>query len=160
MNTLRLVTRKFAGGWVVALCCFAFSGCLHEVPITPDPTRKVDDRFLGDWISQDGKDKMKVRRWDDSIYVGSYNGDLFRAYHSDVAKTPFVSVQDIDSSERKYAYVTWKLSEDGKRLSLRVVSTKVIPEETKDSASVQKLLKKNLQNSELLANEVQFSKER
>jgi hypothetical protein len=56
--------------------------------------------------------------------------------------------------------VTWKLSEDGKRLGLRYVSTQVIPKETKDSTSVQKLLKKNLKNPELLADEVQFTKER
>ncbi len=47
---------------------------------------------------------MKVVRLDDSNYIVSYNGDLFRAYHSDVAKTPFVSVQILDSAKAKYAY--------------------------------------------------------
>jgi hypothetical protein len=103
---------------------------------------------------------MKVRRLDDFIYIVSYNGDLFRAFHSEVAKTSFVSVQDIDSPDRKYSYVSWKLSEDGKRLGLRVVSDKVIPKDTKDSASVQKLLEKNLQNPELLEDEGQFTKEK
>jgi hypothetical protein len=116
------MTRKFTLGIVAALCIFALSGCEYEVPITSNPTRKVDERLLGDWTSKDGKDKMKVRRLDDSIYIVSYNGDLFRAYHSDVAKTSFVSVQDIDSADRKYAYLTWKLSDDGKRLGLRVVN--------------------------------------
>ena len=154
------MTQKFTLGMVAALCIFALSGCEYEVPITSNPTRKVDERLLGDWTSQDGKDKMKVRRLDDSIYIVSYNGDLFRAYHSDVAKTSFVSVQDIDSADRKYAYLTWKLSDDGKRLGLRVVSTKLIPNEIKDSAGIQKLLEKNLQNSELLEDEAQFTKEK
>ena len=154
------MTQKFTLGIVAALCIFALSGCEYEVPITSNPTRKVDERLLGDWTSKDGKDKMKVRRLDDSIYIVSYNGDLFRAYHSDVAKTPFVSVQDIDSADRKYAYLTWKLSDDGKRLGLRVVSTKLIPNEIKDSAGIQKLLEKNLQNSELLEDEAQFTKEK
>lgn len=155
---MKLIARKLTLGIVAAVCCFAFSGCEYEVPITASPTRKVDEKLLGDWVSKDGKDKIKVRRLDDSIYIVSYNGDLFRAYHSDVAKTSFVSVQDIDSTERKYAYLTWKLSEDGKLLGLRVVSNKVIPKESKDSASVQKLLEKNLQNAELLENETQFTK--
>jgi len=52
-----------------------------------------------------------------------------RAYHSDIAETPFASVQDLNSNDRKYAYVVWKLSDDGKNLSLRNVSNKVIPKE-------------------------------
>jgi len=68
-----------------------------------------------------------------------------RAYHSDIAETPFASVQDLNSNDRKYAYVVWKLSDDGKNLSLRNVSNKVIPKETKDSAAVIALLNKNAQ---------------
>jgi hypothetical protein len=68
-----------------------------------------------------------------------------RAYHSDIAETPFASVQDLNSNDRKYAYVVWKLSDDGKNLSLRNVSNKVIPKETKDSAAVIALLNKNVQ---------------
>jgi len=68
-----------------------------------------------------------------------------RAYHSDIAETPFASVQDLNSNDRKYAYVVWKLSDDRKNLSLRNVSNKVIPKETKDSAAVIALLNKNAQ---------------
>ena len=120
----------------------------------------MQERLLGDWVSLDGKENMKVRRLDNSIYVVYYNGDLFRAYHSDVAETPFVSVQDLNSSDRKYAYVIWKLSDDGKNLSLRNVSDKVIPKETKDSAAVAALLKKNARNPELFGEEIQFNKEK
>jgi hypothetical protein len=153
------MTQEFSLGIVAAFCLFALSGCEYEVPITSNPTRKVEEKLLGDWASKDGKDKMKVRRLDDSIYIVAYNGDLFRAYHSDVAKTPFVSVQDIDSADRKYAYLTWKLSDDGKRLGLRVVNAEVIPKEIKDSAAMQKLLEKNLQNPKLLEDEAQFTRE-
>ena len=120
----------------------------------------MDERLLGDWTSLDGKEKMKVRRLDDTIYIIYYDGDLFRAYHSDVAETPFVSVQDINSTDRKYAYVVWKLSDDDKALSLRSVNSKVIPKENKDSASIVGLLKNNLQNPELLGETIQFSKEK
>jgi hypothetical protein len=102
----------------------------------------VQERLLGDWTSADGKEKLKLRRLDDGIYIVYCDGDLFRAYHSDVADTPFASVQDINSNDRKYAFVVWKLSDDGKHLSLRNVSDKVIPKETKDSAAIVALLKK------------------
>jgi hypothetical protein len=103
---------------------------------------------------------MRVRRLDESTYVLYYDGDLFRAYHSDVAEMPFASVQDLNSNDRKYAYVIWKLSDDGKRLTLRNVNNKVIPKETRDSAAVTALLTKNARNSELFGEEIEFRKEK
>ena len=116
--------------------------------------------MLGDWRSSDGKEELKLRKLDDSTYVVYYDGDLFRAYHSDVAETPFATVQDLNSSDRKYAYVVWKVSDDGKYLRLRNVSDKVIPKETKDSAAVVALLTKNLRNPELFGEEIEFRKEK
>ncbi len=100
-----------------------------------------------------------MRRLDDSTYVVYYDGDLFRAYHSNVAETPFTTVQDLNSSDRKYAYIIWKLSDDGKNLRLRSVNDKVVPKETKDSAAVAALLTKNARNPELFGEEVAFKKE-
>ena len=102
---------------------------------------------------------MKVRTLDDSTYVVYYDGDLFRAYHSDVAETPFATVQDLNSSDRKYAYVIWKLSDDGKNLRLRSVNDKVVPKETKDSASEDAILTKNARTPEQFAEEIEISKE-
>ncbi len=129
MNLSSLTCRRLGFGVAICLSILAFAACEYEVPITPSPTRGVQERLLGDWVSLDGKEQMKVRRFDDNIYIVYYDGDLFRAYHSDVAETPFVSVQDINSSNRKYAYVVWKLLDDGKRLSLRNVKRTVIPKE-------------------------------
>jgi hypothetical protein len=159
VNSSSLICRRVVYGVVVCLCILAFSACEYEVPITSSPTRKVEERLLGDWSSLDGKEKMKVRRLDDSIYIVYFDGDLFRAYHSDVADTPFVSVQDINSSDRKYAYVVWKLFDDGKHLTLRNVKSTVIPKEQKDSARVAELLKENARNPELFGEEIEFNKE-
>jgi hypothetical protein len=56
--------------------------------------------------------------------------------------------------------VTWKLSDSGERLTLRSVSDKVIPKETKDSAAVAALLIKNARNPELFGEEIEFRKEK
>jgi hypothetical protein len=120
----------------------------------------VQEQLLGNWVSLDGKEDMKVRPLDDNTYVVYYDGDLFRAYHSDVAETPFASVQDLNSSDRKYAYVVWKLSDDGKNLKLRSVIDKVVPNETKDSATVVALLTKNVRNLEVFGEEIEFRKEK
>jgi hypothetical protein len=147
-------------GIVGYLCVLAFTSCEYEVPITPSPTRKVQEQLLGNWVSLDGKENMRVRRLDDSTYVVYYDGDLFRAYHSDIADTPFASVQDLNSNDRKYAYVTWKLSDGGERLALRSVNNKIIPTETKDSVSVAALLTKNARNPELFGEGIEFRKEK
>jgi len=144
----------------MGVCFVACTACQYDVPITSGPTRKVQERLLGDWTSADGKEKLKLRSLDDTVYIVYYDGDLFRAYHSDVAETPFASVQDLNSTDRKYAYAVWKLSDDGKYLSLRNVSDKVISKETKDSAAIVALLKKNAGNPELFGEEIEFRKEK
>jgi len=155
------LTRRSLGFWVaICLCVLVFSACNYEVPITSSPTRKVQEQLLGNWVSLDGKENMRMRRLDDSTYVVYYDGDLFRAYHSDVAETPFATVQDLNSSDRKYAYVIWKLSDDGKNLRLRNVNDKVVPKETRDSATVVALLTKNARNPELFGEEIEFKKEK
>jgi hypothetical protein len=157
VTSSNLIFRRLILGVVVCLCIGA---CEYEVPITSSPTRKVQEQLLGNWISLDGKENMRVRRLDDSTYVVYYDGDLFRAYHSDVAETPFASVQDLNSNDRKYAYVLWKLSDGDKRLSLRNVNRKIIPKETKDSATVTALLTKNVRKPELFGEEIEFRKEK
>jgi hypothetical protein len=144
---------------VIGVCFLACTACQYEIPITLSPTRKVQEQLLGDWRSSDGKEELKLRRLDDSIYIVYYDGDLFRAYHSDVAETPFATIQDLNSSDGKYAYVVWKLSDDGKDLSLRNVSDKVISKEIKDSGTVAALLTKNASNPELFGEEIEFKKQ-
>jgi len=154
LNWLRVV------GVAIGLCSLAFAACQYEVPITSAPTRKVQEQLLGNWRSSDGKEELKLRSLDDNIYIVYYDGDLFRAYHSDVAGTPFATVQDLNANDRKYAYVVWKLSDDGKHLSLRNVSDKVISKETKDSGTVVALLTKNASKPELFGEEIEFRKEK
>jgi len=120
----------------------------------------VQEPLLGDWTSADGKEKLKLRSLDGSIYIVYYDGDLLRAYHSDIAETPFATVQDLNSNDRKYAYVIWKLSDNGKNLRLRNVNDKVVPEGIRDSAGVVALLTKNARNPELFGEEIEFKKEK
>jgi hypothetical protein len=160
VTSSNVIYRRIIFGVVVCLCFLAFNACEYEVPITPSPTRKVQEQLLGNWVSLDGKENMRVRRLDDSTYVVYYDGDLFRAYHSDIAETPFASVQDLNSNDRKYAYLVWKLSDDGKHLNLRNVNPKVIPKESRDSATVAALLTKNTRNPELFGEAIEFTREK
>jgi hypothetical protein len=159
MNGIRLYGQPCALGTLAALFCLVFSSCVYEVPITAKPTRKVDERLLGNWTSKDGKNKMKVVRLDASHYIVSGNGELYLAYHSDVAKLPLFTAQILDSPTPKYSYWAWRLADDG-TLSGKIVSDKVIPDETKDSATVRKLLEANLQNPALFEEETHYTKDK
>jgi hypothetical protein len=50
------------------------------------------------------------------------------------------------------------LSDDGRNLRLRNVNDKVVPNETRDSASVVALVTKNTSNPELFCEQIEFKK--
>jgi hypothetical protein len=55
--------------------------------------------------------------------------------------------------------VVWKLSDDGKHLTLRSVNRNAIPQERKDSTAIAKFLEENAKNPDLFGEEIQFNKE-
>jgi hypothetical protein len=63
----------------------------------------VQEELLGDWRSSLGNEELKLRKLNNSIYIVYYDGDLFRAYHSDFSETSFGSVQHLSSRDRKFA---------------------------------------------------------
>ncbi len=143
----------------------ALTGCMYDAPLTATPTQKTHDDLLGEWLQPDEKDWMVVRRLDASTYAVAYGKDkphdrpdLYRAFHSDFAGKPFLSVQNLQpgSDEHKYTYLTWSLSADCTKLTLRSVNTKVIPEQSTNTAGMQKLVEQNLKNPELLNEEMVF----
>lgn len=150
---------------VVSIALLALVACEFDVPITAEPTRKVEATLLGDWTGnewndKDCKDQLKIRRYDDSSYIVSLNGELHRAWHSDVGEMPFVTVQNLDSPERKYSYYTWSLSDGGKQLTLRFVTEALIPKEAKDSVTVAKLLREHREDGRLLSKPVVFTRKK
>jgi len=158
MNRNNLLRRAFAG-WVAVLCIALYSGCIYEVPITLQPTRKTDDRLIGNWFCAKEKETMSVRKLDDSIYLIAYGKDLFRAWHSDLDGVAFMSVQDLNRKERKYTYFTYRLEDDG-GLTIRVVNPERVSEETKSVADVQALLRQHADEQDLFLDEVsRFTKE-
>jgi hypothetical protein len=160
LNKMKSIARTRSLSIVVAACWFVFSGCVYNIPITSKPIGKIDVRLLGHWTSKDGKDKLKVVKLDDYNYiVANTDGNLYRVWRSDVADTPFVSVLNLETDKPQYSYWTWKLSDDG-TLILRLVNDKVIPDDTKSSVEVRKLIKKNLQNPALFGDEMQMTKDK
>ncbi len=150
--------------WLVAVTCACLGGCNYDFPLTAKPTRPVDGRLIGNWVAANKDDPkeeiMSVRRLDDSTYVVVMDHDLYRAFHSDFAGTAFLSVQSLQpgTDDRKYVYFGWQLSADGEHLSLKGVSNKVVPEETKSRSDAQRLIKANLANPKLYGDEMLFTR--
>ena len=155
-----MTPRKILPWFAAVLGLLLLSACNYDAPLTAQPTHPIDPRLLGEWVTQDG-DKIEhllVRRLDDADYVLVSDGDVYRAFHSDFAGQPFVSVQNLQpgSDDRKYAYVTWRLSPDNGQLVLRCVSNKVIPEQATDTAGMQRLIKQKIADPALLGEELTY----
>jgi hypothetical protein len=150
--------------WFLAAGALLLAGCNYDVPLTAQPTRKIDASLLGEWVSFDKSEQkleyMTVRNLDDSTYIVAMDRDLYRVFHSDFADTAFVSVQDLNSDERKYVYYVWQISADGTQLSVKGVSTQVVPEKTKGQAALQQLIKANLANPKLYGDEIKFTRKK
>jgi hypothetical protein len=142
--------------------CLLLGACDFDVPATAGPTRPIDHRLVGDWVFQNTDEKkeeeMHVRQFDASTYVISVDRDIYRAFHSDVGKLALLSVQDLNSSDRKYIYYAWQVSADGNQLSLRRVTTTVISDQIKESAEIQRQLTVNASNQKLFSADLTFSR--
>ena len=155
---------KITATALVAAVGLLISGCDFDVPLTTKPTRPIDDHLIGDWVYVDVNaqkiEHMNVRKLDDFTYIVAYDGDLYRAFHSDFADTAFLSVQDLNPAPGKYLYMVYQLSADGAKLGLKFINTKVIPKATKDQAAIQELIKQNLNNPKLFGEESLFSRKK
>lgn len=133
--------------WLIVLLLLA--GCHYDLSLTASATQQTDDGLLGTWtLTEDGKPEvMEVRRYDDANYVIGSSGELYRAFHSDVAGLPMISVQNLNDDERKWVILTWKLSADGKTLTLRAIDTTVIPNGPREA--MVKAIEANRENPKL-----------
>ena len=137
------------------------AACNYDFPLSTKPSRPIESRLLGEWtaMNDDGKpEHMTVRQWDADHYVVEYDSDVYRAFHTDVAGLPILSIQDLKGSERKYLYITWRF--EAGNLRLRAMRTEVVPESTPDAATAVKLIEKNRDNPQLFNEGAVFKRDR
>ncbi len=157
-------TNHILAGLCAVIGLMVLSGCNYTFSLTAKPTHQIDARLLGDWVAVDKdstkEELMHVRQYDESTYVVSMDNDIYRVFHSDFAGTAFVSVQDLNSTDRKYIYFVWRLSADGAQLSLQSVSDQVIPDTTKSRSALQQLIKQNLANPKLFNDPLTYQRKK
>ena len=153
-------TTRIAFALIAAISLLSVGACgEYIVPITDQPTRKIERQLIGDWVTADGVDVIKVRQLTDSTYIVAYNDILFRAFHTDLAKVPFLSVQELETDNRTYTYFSYRLSSDGNKIYLRLVNEELIPDELTESVAIQRLLIRNLHNPSLFHAEEEFRRQ-
>ena len=146
-------SRRCAQGLALVAMAVVLASCIYDAPLTANATRRVDARLVGDWTSDDGKENLKVRSLDATTYLLILNGDPFRGWHSDFADVAFVTVQDLDNPARKYAYLKYALSDDGRRLTAYAINSDVVPSTLKSSSEARRLLRAGLENPKLFVDE-------
>ena len=144
---------RWVRGLVAIAMTMILAGCIYDAPLTANGTRRVDTRLVGDWASDDGKERLKVRALDSTTYLLILNGDPFRGWHSDFADMSFVTVQDLDGPARKYAYLKYALSDDGQHLAAYAVNADTIPATLKSSSEARRMLRSSLDNPKLFVDE-------
>jgi hypothetical protein len=140
----------------LAFAALLLAGCDYDVPLTEKPSGPIDQKLLGNWLSPEGW--MMVRSFDADHYVVSYNGAIYRGWHSTVAGRSFITLHSLDAQSPKFTYVSYSLGNDQRRLDVRVVRDEVLSKEIKDSAAMRKALEQVVPNPALLTEVTPFTR--
>jgi hypothetical protein len=133
-----------------------FSSCIYEAPLTQTPTRKIDERLIGDWVSVEEKPSViQIRKFDDSNFILIDGGTVYRVFHSDFEGISFLSLQNLETngtSARKFAVIDYRF-EQPDRVRARAVSKDTVPESLRTPSELQKSLRAHLKDPQLFNKE-------
>src|SRR5438067_789394 len=121
-------------------------------------SRRLRREKCGNDCLATGKEKLKLRSFDDSIYIVYYDGDIFRAYHSDFAETP---VRDCPGPQLERSKVCLRhLEIVGRRQELEIAERQRQggPKENQGLSHHSCIPDKNASNPELFGEEIEFKK--
>lgn len=134
------------------LLCFLLGSCIYEAPLTKSPTRKVDERLVGDWVSVEEKPSVvQIRKFDDSNFILIDGRSVYRVFHSDFEGVNFLSLQNLEtkgSSARKFAFIDYRF-EQPDRVRARAINKKVVPETLRTTSELQKRVRDHLKDPQL-----------
>lgn len=139
---------------LLPLACAAalllLAGCEVDFPLTARPTRPVESRLTGDWVSADRTTRLLIRPWDATTYVAVIDDDIYRAFHTDHAGLPLIAAQEFDPAAGQFVHLVWKLSDDGERLTLRVLRDEVLRDSSANRAALQRAIEQNRDHPDAL----------
>lgn len=151
--------RRRAFGALAGLAFGVLTGCNYDFPLTDRPTDRVHKELLGAWTAEEGKEHVVIRAFDEKSYLVEDNGQFYRMIHTDLGALRFLSIQELESAERRYLYVRWRLTPDGKELHLNGVNSSVVPTSLPSARAVRRVIKKNKSNPDLFTEEGVYTRE-
>ena len=138
------------------LFALLLSSCIYDAPLTDSPTRKIDERLIGDWVSVEEKPSVvQVRKFDDTNFVLIDGGNVYRMFHSDFEGINFLSLQNLDtngSSARKFAFIDYRF-EQPDRVRARAINKNVVPDTLRTSSALQQSVRDHLKDAQLFNKE-------
>ncbi len=136
--------------------CLLLASCIYEAPLTESPTRKIDERLIGDWVSVEEKpSQIQIRKFDDSNFVLIDGTQVYRVFHSDFGGLNFLSVQNLDSGgtyARKFAFIDYRFEEPD-RVRVRAINKDVVPDSLRTTSDLQKIIRAHLKDPQLFNKE-------
>ena len=147
---------------LLLLCVSALlPSCYYDVPLTAEPTRAANPRFAGTWTLTEPEPEDKefvISLTGDRNYSIRYEGDVHRAFHSDVDGMPILSVEVRHDSEAKWFFAAWNLSKDGTKLTLHILNPELISGPVDDRAALVGLVRKHRDHPDLIGPAAVFTK--
>ena len=138
------------------LLVFLFSSCIYEAPLTQTPTRKIDERLIGDWVSVEEKPSViQIRKFDDWNFILIDGGNVYRVFHSDFEGLNFLNLQNLDNnstSARRFALIDYRF-EQPDRVRARALNKDTVPESLRTTSELQKGLRAHLKDPQLFNKE-------
>lgn len=138
------------------LFALLLSSCIYDAPLTDTPTRKIDERLIGDWVSVEEKPSVvQVRKFDDTNFVLIDGRNIYRMFHSDFEGINFLSLQNLDtngSSARKFAFIDYRF-EQPDRVRARAINKNVVPDTLRTSSALQQTVRDHLKDAQLFNKE-------
>ena len=132
------------------------SSCIYDAPLTDAPTRKIDERLIGDWVSVEGKPSViQIRKFDDIDLVLIDGRNIYRMFHPDFDGINFLSLQNLDSQWQFRAEICfYRLSfRTTDRVRARAINKSVIPDTLRTSSALQQTVRDHLEDAQLFNKE-------
>lgn len=153
-----------------ALVGMLLVGCEYTVPLVTKPETKIDQALLGVWqrTTDDKQERLLVLPLDATEYLVSFpagnNESLFaRACLTQIGGEPLVQLRWFGTAQgvlpedsRVYQYATYAVS--GDTLTVQMLSSEVVPKETKTSEELLRAITEAMDQPDLFREAMVFQR--
>jgi len=165
MNSSRIVV--FILSLLVMQSCIDLGIYVSDFPIASPGSAEKARGIMGIWekisdkSDENGINTLEFILFNDSEYVirsgDNIEKSLLRAFSTTIAGTPFLNIQDLSETEKKFVFCKYTISEE-KVLTLHFVGDTIFKSaKPSTSKKLKKFIKNHINDPALFNNEMKFS---